>query len=1030
MLTKLLKNHVLANLTFVLILAMGTLSYLQLPRQQDPEINFNWIDISTFWPGASAEDVEKLVTDPIEDAVAKISDIRFVSSNSREGFSSVLIRFDDIDDRTFDKRINDLRREIQNSEAELPTDVLTPHITEITTANAFPTAMVIITGKAADENLRRQSVLIKEDLERLQGINNVTSLGLSDPEIQVNMLPDRLLELGISPSEVANTVALNFRDLAAGSAEQGEETWLVRMVGTSNNPEYLARLPLISQQGEILLEDVAKVERGHEKLAQLVSYNDQPSILLGITKKSKTNILDILERVNGYVEDRNRYTDQTGIHLILADDQTIPTRHAIDIMQNNALIGLGFVVLVTWLFLGTRISLLVSIGIPFILAATFWILAAIGQTLNQSVLLGVVISLGMLVDDAVVMAEAIYYRLQRGYDKVTAALHSLNEIFAPITSAVLTTIAAFLPLMLLPGILGKFMMVIPLVVTIALAISLIEAYWMLPAHVIASNIRPRDEMKSHHWRWRMTHTIRVNYTRLLIRAMRWPKMTMFAAIVMFIGALGAMVGGAVKMDFFASDPLRFFYISIEMSPDSSLEQTHAKVQQVEGVARKHIEEGDARAIVSYAGQMFTETAPYFGDHYGQVMVSLNPEVKGMRGVDEIMDTMRSDILAVTGAKEISFVRMAGGPPTEKPIKIKVRGENYTEIAAAAEDLKEIMRNVSGIKDISDDSTPGRMELQLRLNHDSIRRAGLMPDEVRRALRLLVDGEIITSIQDQGEKVEIRVRADPQKYFSLQQLLHNTLPLANGSVIALDQLVHSETRSGAGNLRHYNFRRAITVEADINKEITDEVKANRAVLDRWATKLQSKYPNLDLDTSGVLDDIEEALGSMLILFMLGVGLMYLILGTQFGSYFQPMAILATIPLAFTGVVLGLLISRNPMSLYTLYGIVALAGIAVNSAIVLISAANDRLGKGMSLLHATLYAARRRVIPILITSLTTVAGLFSLATGLGGKSLVWGPVATAIVWGLAFSTVLTLFVIPLIYRLSMGRSPRVVHNISHG
>ena len=223
----------------------------------------------------------------------------------------------------------------------------------------------------------------------------------------------------------------------------------------------------------------------------------------------------------------------------------------------------------------------------------------------------------------------------------------------------------------------------------------------------------------------------------------------------------------------------------------------------------------------------------------------------------------------------------------------------------------------------------------------------------------------------------------------------------------------------GNIRHYNFRRAITVEADIDDTLTDTVTANRQVADAWKA-IRDRYPSIDLDYSGELDDINESLDAIVILFVFGLGVMYAILGTQFRSYFQPLMILSTVILAFIGVTYGLLVSGNPLSLYTLYGVVALAGIAVNAAIVLISAANQRLAAGMSVLHATIYAARRRVIPILITSLTTIAGLFSLATGLGGKSLVWGPVATAIVWGLAFSTLLTLVLIPLLLRLSMGRS----------
>jgi multidrug efflux pump subunit AcrB len=333
-----------------------------------------------------------------------------------------------------------------------------------------------------------------------------------------------------------------------------------------------------------------------------------------------------------------------------------------------------------------------------------------------------------------------------------------------------------------------------------------------------------------------------------------------------------------------------------------------------------------------------------------------------------------------------------------------------------------MRGNPAIKDITDDSPPGQKELSLRIDSDAAKRAGLRPDDIARSLRLLVDGEVVATMQDRGEELDLRVRARPESLTSSDEILRFTLPTEAGGAVPLHMLLDADRGRGPANIRHYNFRRAITVEADIDKAAIDTVTANAYVLDGWEG-VRERYPDIDLDFTGELDDIQESLDAMGVLFLLGVGLIYLILGTQFRSYFQPFMILFTIPLAATGVVFGLLVTQNPISLFTLYGLVALAGIAVNSAIVLISAANDRLRQGMSLLHATLYAARRRVIPIMITSLTTIAGLFSLATGLGGHSLLWGPVATAIVWGLAFSTVLTLITIPLLYRLSMPRSHRV-------
>lgn len=1014
----LLRNHVLANLTFVLVLLIGLMSYQMLPRQQDPSINFNWIVITTILPGASAIDVEKKVTDPLEDAIRGIQDIKFVSSNSRQSVSSILVRFRDISERIFDKRINDIRREIQNAEDELPEQAEDSFIVEITSANAFPSATVAVVGQADDENLRVQARNVEKALERISGVDRVDPVGLSSPEIHVNFDPAELETLGLSPTQVADTVTAFFQDIAAGALRLGGQNWLVRLVGSDADPAALAARPLLGAPGEVTLGRVASVQRGREKPTMLASTQGRPSVVLAIMKKENANTLDLVDRVKDYLDERNQLANQTGVDLLLVDDQTIPTSRAIDLMQNNALIGLLMVLLVAWAFLGSRIALLTAIGIPFILAGAFWVLSGIGETLNITVLLGVVIVLGMLVDDAVVVVEAIYYRLQRGADALTAAIDSLREVAMPVTTAVLTTIAAFSPLMLLPGILGDFMRVIPLVVTIALLISLVEAFWMLPAHVAGARISFDKPSRLHRYRTRLTHWVQIRYVRLLLKALRRPRLTLLLVLALMSGAISALGAGWIRMDFFAADTLRLFYVNVEMPASTPIEHTLAKVQQIERKLRARVRPGEVRAMVSYAGNMFTETEPRLGDQYGQVLVGLNPKTPALRDVDEMLDALRADITATPGPVQISFLRLAGGPPTAKPISVKVRGDRYEEIRAAADALKAILAEMPDTLDIEDDASRGRSELVLKIDEDAVNRSGLNPLQINRVVQLMVDGQIVADMRDQGEKLEVRVRREPAPYSDLEQLLALRLPTPNGDSVALGSLVRQERPVGLGNIRHYDFRRTITVEADLKDGGIDTVSANKMILKAWEEQ-QQRFPNIDLDFSGELDDIYESMDAIGMLFVFGIGLMYLILGTQFRSYWQPFMILATVPMAFTGVVAGLLVTGNPLSLFTLYGVVALAGIAVNAAIVLISAANQRLAAGMSVLHATLYAARRRVIPVLITSLTTIAGLFSLATGLGGKSLIWGPVAASIVWGLAFSTVLTLIVIPLLYRLFMRK-----------
>ncbi|VAW51477.1 RND multidrug efflux transporter; Acriflavin resistance protein [hydrothermal vent metagenome] len=1016
MFQKFIQNHVLANLFFVLVLILGTISYLTLPREKNPTINFNWIQVTTALPGASAIDIEKRITDPLEDVIRSISDIKFVSSNSREGISSILIRFNDVSERIFDKRVADLRREIQSKQNELPSEATDPFIFEITTDNAYPTASIVAVSAASDENLRLQSERLKKQLENIKGVDRVMTTALDDPELQVFFDPQKLQHYGIKPSDLADTIRSYYQDTPAGSLKVQSEEWFIRLTGANASASTLANLPVLtSQAGEVPLSEIAEVKRGREKASQLVSYNNQAAVLFALTKKSKSNTLGLVERLNDFVAERNLYSDNTGVHLVLIDDATEITNRSINVMQTNALVGLLFVLFVTWIFLGVKIAFLTSIGIPFILAGTFWVISLIGQSLNIMVLLGVVISLGMLVDDAVVVAEAIYQRLARGADRVTACIEALKEVATPVTTAVLTTMSAFLPLVLMPGIMGKFMMVVPLVVSIGLAISLIEAFWMLPAHVLVVKTDFENPSKMQLWRQNFTHQLQIKYIRSLIKVMRYPKRAMVIIILPFLLAIGSIAAEMVKVDFFASDPIRKFYVNIEMPPGTPLEDTLTTTLEIEKISRSLLSDEETRALVSYAGQMFTENEPFFGNSYGQIMISLNPDNNNdYRHVDDVLDEIRGAISDYPGPINISFFRLAGGPPTAKPISVKVRGDDLAQIHTAANALKEILRDIPAIKDINDDASKGRNELNLVFDSYAIQNSGLTPADIARNLRLLVDGEIVASMQHMGEELEVRVKAKPRDLYNVEEILYTQIVLPNGNIRPLSYFLSDKTGAGPGNIRHYNYRRAITVEADLDTAQMNTVEANNLIKKRWL-EIADLYTENDLNFSGQLDDINESINSMFILLLFGVLLIYAILGTQFKSYFQPLIILSTVPMAFTGVTLGLLITSNPLSLYTLYGVVALAGIAVNAAIVLISAANSRLQDGMSITHATIYAARRRVIPILITTLTTIAGLSSLALGLGGESLIWGPVATAIVWGLAFSSVLTLFAIPLIFRL---------------
>lgn len=1036
MFERFLNNHVLSNLFFGLVIILGALSYSQMPRQQDPSINFNWISVTVTAPGLAAEDIEKKITNPLEEGLETISDIKFISSSSLEGASRILIRFNDISQAKFATRVSDIRRVINQKTSLLPENANEPFIFEVTSSNAYPSATLVLTGNSLGENLRFHAKEIKREISRMKKVEQVQTNGLQSPEIHIRYFPEELAKHNIKVSDLANNIRSAIDDTAAGDILDDSNKLLVRILGVNKTPQAIAEIPIITSQIELPLSALATVERGRSEFNTLVRYQNKPAVLLTITKKENQNTLKLVEELQEYIASKNKILAANGLRLDMTDDKTEITKNALSIMQNNFLIGLILVLIVTTLLLGTKIAFITTIGIPFTIAGTFILLKAIGFTLNTSVLLGVVIALGMLVDDAVVVVESIYFKLRRGIKNSIAVIEGIKEVFAPVTTSILTTIAAFLPLMLMPGILGKFMLVIPLVVSASLLISLIEAYWLLPSHIMMASMDLSKPNKIQGIRNAALNKMQNLYAKVLLKFLRRPIRSYLFLILLAFTTLIAPISGLIKFNFFASDTLSIFYVNVFMPAGTSVEKTLEKTLEVEKIVQQQLKEHELRSIVSYAGSMFTQTEPLIGQHYGQVQVNLNSQEYSkkngvpIRDVKSIVTPIRELVKNIENTEKVSILTLQGGPPSSKPISMKFIGNSFSELQAATHDIKLFLQNQTAIRDITDDLVPGSKSIEFRLNYANLREFKTQPKEISNVITSLIDGLRVGTVSINNENVNLLLisqnnLSEESKSSILQRILNTQVTLSNNQLVSINELVDATIVNSKSIIRHYDFSRSITVEANLDKTQTDTVQINRLIAEYWQ-KINFKYPNIRIDFSGELDDIQESIDSMLILFILGIGLIYLTLGTQFRSYIQPLIVLTVIPMAIIGVIAGLLITGYPLSLYTMYGIVALSGIAVNAAIVMIATANRNTKRGMSKASAIFYAAKRRIIPVTITTLTTIAGLFSLAIGLGGESFIWRPVASTIVFGLLISSILTVLFLPSIYIFS----PKLfLHNLFH-
>ncbi len=1016
MLQRIISNHVLANLSFVLILLLGYLAFDNMPRARDPEIVFNYVNIVTALPGASASEIEKRVTDPIEERIAAtIKDVNFIQSSSRGGASSITMRFEDLPSDVFKERLQKLRREVQNVyNQQLPEEATDPQIESLGTSS-FPAAFIVAKTNHFDERFRRYLSNAQKDLERLPGVDSAAILGTSDPELHIAFYPDRLVGLGLTPADLADTVSHYFRDLSVGDLDSKDGKLVVRLEGTAGTLENVRAFPIISSQSVVPLGDLADVYFSSAEESNLVLHNSSPAAMFAITRQKGGNELEILSELREFIEEENNKQKANGVEWLIIDDQTKTTREAINMMQSNALIGLVLVVLVSYLFLGGRIAFLTTIGIPFTLAGTFIVLDGLGRTVNNTSLLGVVVALGMIVDDAVVVVEAIYYRLQRGAQVFEAAIGALQEVSAPVLTSILTTISVFLPLVFLPGILGSFLAELPTVVCLALAISLLEAFWILPAHVSFLKVQVSSDNRQQRIRTHFTRKTRNWYSRLLVYTFRKPLAAIGVTVLPPVLALALLFSGAVNVNFFPEDPYRIFYVNAELPPQSTLNETLEVVTEIESLALSTLEEGELQASVAYAGQRFTETGANFGDNLGQTYLTFESHERGMRPIKEIFAAIEDKIGSQYGVANITYTEIIDGPPLGAPVSLKFLGNDFDVLNQAVAEMTELMESDARFNNISNSYQAGAPTMLVQLDGDAIKRSGIHPAVVTRSLSSFVDGELIAQYQRLGEEVDIRLLAKPNS-FPIDQIMQQTIANPFGEEVALGSLVKVEYKSEPRDAKHYNFRRSIEVSSYLDLDAIDLVTANEFLQDYWAS-IQYKYPDVEIDTSGQFEDLLETLDSISFFFVMGMGLIYLILGTQFRSYLQPLIVLLSVPLAFSGVVFGITVTGSPMTFYTMYGVVALSGIAVNSAIVMVSAANQRRASGMGILHATIFAARRRVIPVLITTFTTIGGLFSMAAGLAGDSVVWGPLAVAIVSGLFFSTPLILLIIPHAYRLMM-------------
>ena len=1010
-------NSVLINILMIAVLVLGGLSLSRLPREQFSEVPFFWVNIAVPYPGVSAEDVEKSVTIRIENEMDGLDKLDEIVSTTQEGLSVVRVEFDSgISNDEFDR----LYQEVQTrfSKVDLPDGTLTPFIDDFSSSDFLPVVEVILAGNVEYETLNDTARLLRERLLDIPQVADADLVGARDRQIIIGANQEKLEALGISLDEVVRAVSSRNVTVPGGTLETQSREYLLRTIGEIERAGEFEKIivrrggaaspggspPGGSTTGVVHVADVATVEGVFDPRGADARFNMEQAIVLRITKVARGNSVAVVNGVKEAVAEFEQ-TMPSGLTINLFGDSTVQIRQSLDVLVNNALLGLVFLVGILLLFIGVRNALIIALGIPVTFAITFVVLELFGETFNTNTLFGLVLVLGLIVDHAIVIIENSYRLNQEGLSRIDAAIQGTNQVVVPVIAATLTTVAAFLPLMILPGTLGRFLRVIPLTVSIALVASTLEAIVFLPVHFAEWSGKAKRQLGIRFDR------IKAGFSRAIARVYRRRYLLIALMFVVMIGSFALVT--TLQQDLFSSEDFTLFYIDIELPTGSPKTKTQSIVGEYEKRIMPLVGQGEIISINSSIGTSSTDTGIEFKGNIAQIVVDIIEKDEGRtRPIVEIMREVQELTAAVPGIENVRFRRAQNGPPVEPPVSFRLFGDNYDELSTIAGEIRQKLEEYPELYNISDNLEVGTPELRVRINQDRAAALGLSTATIGSFIRSSFDGITATTIFVENEEIDVIVRYAGDQINSVRQLLQLKIPSPDGRLIPFSTVASVEEGKALAAIRRVDGKREVTVTAEAYDE-TRVRMINAQVRRLFDDSLRPLYQEVSLKVGGEFAEFGNLLTQILRIFLLGVFLIYLILGTQFKSYLQPALILLTVPFAFVGVILYLFVSGTPFSTTVLYAGVALAGIAVNDSIVLVSYVNNLKRSGKTTAEAVVEGATTRLRPILLTTLTTIAGLLPTALGLGGKSVVWGPMAATIIFGLIFSTFTALFIIPSLY-----------------
>jgi multidrug efflux pump subunit AcrB len=1016
------RKRLFGDLLSVTVIIVGLGSTLLIRRETFPNVNFDILVISTLFQGASPDETEKLVTNPLEKDLKEVDGIKKMLSYSGEATSQITL-FLDPDQTTESKAKDDVQTVLDRFTT--PAGAEKPKVTAIN-SRLTPIIEVTLSGDIPPLELRRMARQLEDELETVSGVARIAPAGMRDEEIRVEADPKKLAFYRISLDEVVRSLQAQNQAVPAGAIEprtlaiQDFER-IVRTVGDFKSPEDVGATVIRSNElGQpIRVRDVATIRPSLEKAKIISRALGLPGLSLTVLKKEKADAITVVNKLKEKVDSLRPRLDPR-LKLSYVNDFSKFVKRRIGVLSGNLYLGLVLVLLLLAAILEIRVALLVSLGIPFAFLGTMAIFHNWGFSVNLVSLIGFIIVSGMLVDDAIIVTDNAVRLMEEGKDPETAAIEGTQQIWPAVTASVLTTVLAFAPMLFMSGIFGKFIKEIPAGVIIALMISLFEAFFILPGHIasyirVDLNNRYRSGSKgvraklgqiAQYWDQRVTP----GYKRLLAKVIARRYKVALGMLILFVGSLVLATQG-MRFVLFPSDGIENFFIRIDAPTGASIDQTESLVRTIEEkVAQLPKEELDSFLTkIGIQQQDPNDPGTRRGSEYAQVAVFLTPESDRVRTVEEVIEQLRKDLGTPEGVKKITYSRVNPGPPVGKAVSLSVRAKTYEEIMPAVAELKQLLATFEGVTDIEDSYILGKKEVVLRVDSPEAAAAGLSVAQIGQTVRAAFDGVVATTIKTLGDEVDVRVSLDEKSRKDAATLGQILIPNPRGNLIPLDRVTRSESAQNLANHQHEAGQRQIRVTADVDPKKASSIQINGR-LRSLLPEINSKFPSVTIQFGGEDEDTQESfqsLGRAFIVAFLGI---FLVLVLTFGKLIQPLLVMLTIPMGVISVILTFFVHGKPLGFFSMLGIIALAGVIVNNAIVLIDFVNQRRQEGASRPQSIIDAAGVRFRPIFLTTATTVAGLLPTAYGIGGSDEFVKPIALALGWGLMFGSVLTALVFP--------------------